>query len=45
MHEMAVCDVLDRHQWKVVTEEWVGEDAYAANQPIDELIQWQLMAA
>ena len=34
-----------QYRWRVVTEEWQGEDAYAANQSIEDLIDWQLMAA
>jgi len=45
MNEMPICDVLERHQWKVVSEEWLGEDTYAANQPIEDLVDWQLMIA
>ena len=45
MAELPVCDVMELHSWSVVAQEWVGEDAYAANQPIDQLIDWQLMAA
>jgi len=45
MHEMPVCEVMEQYQWRVVTEEWQGEDAYAANQSIEDLIDWQLMAA
>ena len=45
MYEMPVCDVLQQYQWRVVAEEWQGDDAYMANQPIEELIEWQLMAA
>ena len=43
--ELPVCEVLELYQWRVVAEEWQGEDAYAAEQPIDKLIDWQLMAA
>jgi len=45
MAELPVCDVMELHSWSVVAQEWVGEDVYAANQTIDQLIDWQLMAA
>ena len=45
MHEMPVCDVLELYQWRVVTEERQGEDAYSSAQSVDELIEWQLLAA
>ena len=45
MHELPICEVIDHFAWRVVAEEWSGEDAYAANQSIEDLIDWQLAAA
>lgn len=45
MNELPVCEVIDHFAWHVVAEEWSGEDAYAANQSIEDLIDWQLSAA
>ena len=45
VEELPVCEVIELYSWSLVSEEWDGEDAYTANQPIEQLIDWQLMAA